>query len=1202
MKQKYATKNWFCLVVILLASNLSNTYAQQWTTNGPFGGNVNALAVSGTNIFAGTESNGVFLSTNNGASWTAANTGLTNLNVAALAVSGANLFAGTGGGVFRSPDNGASWTAVNTGLTNLNVRALAVSGANLFAGTWGGVFLSTNNGASWAAVNTGLTIQIVQALAVSGTNLFAGTAGGVFLSTNNGDSWTAVNTGLTNRDIQALAVSGTNLFAGTLGGVFLSTNNGASWTAVNTGLTNRGVHALAVSGANLFAGTRGGVFLSTNNGASWTAVNTGLTNRDVRALAVSGTNLFAGTWSGVFLSTNNGASWTEVNSGLRRLLVAALAVSGANLFAGTGHGVFLSTNNGASWTAVNTDLTNRDVRALAVSGTNLFAGTWGDVFLSTNNGASWTAVNTGLTNRIVLALAVSGTNVFAGTWGGGVFLSTNNGASWTAVNTGLTNLTVRALAVSGTNLFAGTEGGVFLSTDNGASWTAVNTGLTNLTVRALAVSGENLLAGTEGGGVFLSTNNGASWSAVNSALTGRFVRALAVSGSNLFAGTGGGGVFLSTDNGASWTAVNSGLTDRDVLALAVSSPNLFAGTLGGGVFTFTMPVIYDFTPSSGVAGATVTITGANFSPTPANNAVTFNGVPATVTASTATTLTVTVPLTATGPIRVTVGGITATSSSNFTVTDASPPAITDNTPPLANLAAAGAAINISALISDGESAVTSAELAWRSISAGGPLTNVTLQRSGNTFSASLPFAAADLPLGIEYRIQATSAGGTASTGATLRTVRVQSAGNGLEIPYTSFGNSVQNYRIVAVPLNLTNPAVSRVFDELGSPNRENWRVFHYARGATTELSPDNTLAPGLGYWLIARNDPGALQTGPGAAVNASSDAPFEIDLQADWNQIGNPYNFNLSWADVQAANPGLPGLRIYNGDFADAGRLDRMSGGFVRVNAPQKLRFPVTRNHAVNSGRSSENVGQAAQTIGKNDWQVKFSIANGQHTNTISGFGMAKQATDGFDALDGLNMPRFFNSFLELHHHKKEGHDAFSNDMVPNRDNHVWSFDVVASDEEKAVTLTWPEIFCNDAGSQLFLWDEGLKRATNMLENNRYVFQPARSKSFRIIFGSEDFVHAKTDVNELVLHTVWPNPAHQTAHVALSLPRATDRSQPVRVELIDGLGRIQRTFTSRPGGGYQEIELKDLESLAKGIYVVRVQVGSWQQTSRVMVK
>ncbi len=157
------------------------TLQGQWIqTNGPYGGVVRVFAVSGSNLFAGTEGSGVFLSTDNGTSWTGVNTGLTSNIVQALAVSGPNIFAGTrGGGVCRSTDNGTSWTKVNTGLTNTYVWALAVSGPNLFAGTWGGgVFLSTDNGASWTEVNGGLTNRNVLALAVSGSHLFAGTLGG----------------------------------------------------------------------------------------------------------------------------------------------------------------------------------------------------------------------------------------------------------------------------------------------------------------------------------------------------------------------------------------------------------------------------------------------------------------------------------------------------------------------------------------------------------------------------------------------------------------------------------------------------------------------------------------------------------------------------------------------------------------------------------------------------------------------------------------------------------------------------------------------------------------------------------------------------------------------------------------------------------------------------------------------------------------
>jgi hypothetical protein len=79
------------------------------------------------------------------------------------------------------------------------------------------------------------------------------------------------------------------------------------------------------------------------------------------------------------------------------------------------------------------------------------------------------------------------------------------------------------------------------------------------------------------------------------------------------------------------------------------------------------PTIASFTPTSGGVGATVTITGTNFSTTAASNVVKFNGKTATVTSATATSIITTVPTgTTTGKITVEVAGKTATSASDFT--------------------------------------------------------------------------------------------------------------------------------------------------------------------------------------------------------------------------------------------------------------------------------------------------------------------------------------------------------------------------------------------------------------------------------------------------------------------------------------------------------------------------------------------------------
>ncbi|HEY4205727.1 MAG TPA: FG-GAP-like repeat-containing protein, partial [Puia sp.] len=81
------------------------------------------------------------------------------------------------------------------------------------------------------------------------------------------------------------------------------------------------------------------------------------------------------------------------------------------------------------------------------------------------------------------------------------------------------------------------------------------------------------------------------------------------------------------------------------------------------------PVISSFSPTSGVIGTTVTITGANFNASPAGNTVFFGAVKAPVSAASPGSLTVTVPLGATyQPLSVTTGNLTAYSAHPFVTT------------------------------------------------------------------------------------------------------------------------------------------------------------------------------------------------------------------------------------------------------------------------------------------------------------------------------------------------------------------------------------------------------------------------------------------------------------------------------------------------------------------------------------------------------
>jgi photosystem II stability/assembly factor-like uncharacterized protein len=572
--------------------------------NGPSWSRIGGIAISGPNLLAGTYQR-VFLSGDNGMSWSGVNAGLPSDYVVALEVSGTDVFAGTlNNGVFHSSDNGANWTAVNTGLTSSHINTLTISGANIFAVTVGkGIFLSTNNARSWAPMNSGLTDSSVYTLGVLGSDLYAGTQKGrVFRSTDNGASWSEADSGLSGDWVYSFAGLGKNIFAGTYrGGVFRSTNNGATWTEVNSGLTNKRVTTLAVESSMLFAGTDGsGIFRSSDNGQNWSAVNTGLTNTYISTLAVSDSNIFAGTSDGkLFRSTNNGNNWDPLNTSLTYSGVSSLVVAGEYFFAGTPTvGVFRTANKGTTWLPVNSGLMNTHINTLAASGSNLYAGTaGGGVFRSINNGTSWNDVNTGLTRTLVNALYISDANLFAGT-DSGIFISTNNGANWSEINTGLKTINGTIPAIygftnSGINVFAGTAAGVYLSTNNGRLWSPVDSGLMTKggelpVVCALAATGQSIIAGTRtnsgSGEIYRSTDNGSHWTLVSGSIFPGSVLSLAVNGTNQFAG-GINGVFISADDGKSWSNIYSGLTANQIRALAVSETDLLAGTGSSGVWS-----------------------------------------------------------------------------------------------------------------------------------------------------------------------------------------------------------------------------------------------------------------------------------------------------------------------------------------------------------------------------------------------------------------------------------------------------------------------------------------------------------------------------------------------------------------------------------------------------------------------------------------
>lgn len=500
---------------------------------------IRALLAKGADLFAATYGHGVLHSADSGLSWNPVNNGLNSVWINCLMVQGTNLLAGTQSGIFISANNGQSWTSANTGfpIPLREVFCLGLINNTLIAGTWGGIYRSVNGGNSWTSSNSGLTNPYINSILVKGNLVFIGAGPFVFASSNEGQSWYSASSGLNSgTNVVTLNQQGNDLLAGTEGdGVFVSTDDGFSWNDFNF-TSAGGVNCLYADTAVAIAGTWGnGVFILDGTCCGWNSVNM---NSYVFAFAKKDALMFAGTQvDGVYLSVDSGASWNSMNVGITDKRITSLVYADTAIFAGSyGGSVYRSTDNGTSWIVTSSGLSTTTLRELYYDGTKILAGTNSGIYKSTDAGQTWTNFSgTGISSP-VYKIVTDGIKIYAGT-DNGVYVSGNNGSSWSGLNNGLGNLWIRGLAVYDSVLLAGTlNGGIYKSIDNGNNWFPANIGLGDQNIRGFAQKANVIFVATDGGGVYMSGDTGRSWNPVSGGSMSPYLSAIGMNDNYLFAG------------------------------------------------------------------------------------------------------------------------------------------------------------------------------------------------------------------------------------------------------------------------------------------------------------------------------------------------------------------------------------------------------------------------------------------------------------------------------------------------------------------------------------------------------------------------------------------------------------------------------------------------------------------------------------------
>jgi len=431
-------------------------------------------------------------------------------------------------GFHKSINGGASFSAINSGVSDLSARSTALDSANpalIFGGVWhgAGVFKSTNGGASWTKVSGGLPTDVeVYRLYIDqstgGTKpLFACTyENGLYRSTNNGASWGSV--GLNNQFLYDFAIApGTpqNWYAGlSYRGLYRSSNAGATWSPSHSDVSSlsiNGFAALTSQPGYIYAGVYGiGVVRTNDGGSTWQEFNTGLSNRLVTWLTAANNKLYALTPSAVYVSS--GESWSTL------ILPQSMGYDPAwyieTVLAGISQPEEYAVKEILAQLENQTEsgLNSTPLISLTAIGSTLYGGSAGAGLWKYSSG-SWTQVGlNGYTipslstdavlNRVLMSACDSS---------GSCAVRYLKDGSFTTINQGLEGIYTNQILVVGEDYYAATSNGIYLRDNTGALWIPV--GAAGENVLSISVNAQNsaLMAAGAAGSTYFSNDSGAHW-------------------------------------------------------------------------------------------------------------------------------------------------------------------------------------------------------------------------------------------------------------------------------------------------------------------------------------------------------------------------------------------------------------------------------------------------------------------------------------------------------------------------------------------------------------------------------------------------------------------------------------------------------------------------------------------------------------------
>jgi photosystem II stability/assembly factor-like uncharacterized protein len=602
----------------------SATRSASWTSMGPSStpggyaglGRINCVAFhpSDNDIYwVGAASGGLWVTTDNGSSWTCLTdengvlavsdiiipSDFASSNTIYIATGDRDAFDNNSIGVLKSTDGGATWntTGITFNMYDYNMVNRLLLDPNddqtIIAATTQGVYKTTNGGATWSNQLTAEAFIDMEYEPGNFDRLYGSNKnGGIYMSSDGGANWSQTFYDSDARRIE-LAVSMNNVnvvyavaanSSSGLYGVYASTNKAASFSMVFDG---------SVSGNNLLGWESAG---DDTGGQGWYDLAIAASPTDVNTVLIGGIN----TWR----STNGGGSWSIVNhwwgDGVQAVHADKHNLTyrdDGTLFEVNDGGIYLSSNEGTSWTDESVGLVISQMYKLGVSAldeSEVITGLQdnGSKLLLSSN---WYDVKGGDGMECLIDYSDNDIQYATYTYGQ-ITRTTDKWLSTTDIEPSAAGdgAWVTPYIIHPTNpatLFAG-YADVWKTTDRGSNWTKISTMNTSDKMRSMAISQSdpNTLYVADSYVIWKTTDGGTNWTEISASLpTSAGITSLAVKHDDpdvvwvTYGAYNSNRIYQSTDGGSNWTNISTGLPNIPIYSIVqnvqvTGEVHLYVGT------------------------------------------------------------------------------------------------------------------------------------------------------------------------------------------------------------------------------------------------------------------------------------------------------------------------------------------------------------------------------------------------------------------------------------------------------------------------------------------------------------------------------------------------------------------------------------------------------------------------------------------------